>query len=144
MSTALLIARREFASYFRSWLGPVRVAGTLLADGVLFYWLNGLDQKQLSGEVLTRFFDERGAPRSEMMKRIAGDVSVLLVPTPARALLLDKAYRVIVQEQSFARGRDATVTPVVHMHRELPEDELATGVTEPVLDRRRAPRTATR
>jgi len=33
MSTALLIARREFNSYFRSWLGPVLVAGVLLADG---------------------------------------------------------------------------------------------------------------
>jgi ABC-2 type transport system permease protein len=62
MSTALLIAKREFASYFRSWLGPVLVAGTLLADGLLFYWLNGLDQKQLSGEVLTRFFYNTSGP----------------------------------------------------------------------------------
>jgi hypothetical protein len=77
------------------------------------------------------------------VERIASDVSVLLLPSPARALLLDKAYRVIVQEQSFVRGRDATVTPAVHVHRQLPEDELATGVTEPVLDRRRA-RTAAR
>jgi ABC-2 type transport system permease protein len=56
MSTALLIARREFASYFRSWLGPVLVAGALFADGLLFNWFNGLDQKRLSGEVLFQFF----------------------------------------------------------------------------------------
>jgi ABC-2 type transport system permease protein len=56
VSTALLIARREFASYFRSWLGPVLVAGALLADGLLFNWFNGLDQKRLSGEVLFQFF----------------------------------------------------------------------------------------
>lgn len=56
MSTALLIARREFGSYFRSWMGPVLVAGALLVDGLLFNFYNGLDQKLLSGQVLTQFF----------------------------------------------------------------------------------------
>ena len=56
MSTALLIARREFSSYFRSWLGPVLVAGALLVDGLLFNFNNGLDTKQLSGAVLSTFF----------------------------------------------------------------------------------------
>lgn len=62
MSVALLIARREFSSYFRSWIGPVLVAGTLLVDGLLFYWLNGLDQKRLSGEVLQQFFYNASGP----------------------------------------------------------------------------------
>jgi ABC-2 type transport system permease protein len=62
MSTAFLIARREFSSYFRSWLGPVLVAGVLLFDGLLFNWLNGLDQKQLSGAVLQQFFYNTTAP----------------------------------------------------------------------------------
>jgi ABC-2 type transport system permease protein len=62
MSTALLIARREFSSYFRSWIGPALVAGTLLVDGLLFYWLNGLDQKRLSGEVLQQFFYNASGP----------------------------------------------------------------------------------
>jgi ABC-2 type transport system permease protein len=62
VSTAFLIARREFSSYFRSWIGPVLVAGTLLVDGLLFYWLNGLDQKRLSGEVLQQFFYNASGP----------------------------------------------------------------------------------
>lgn len=62
MSTALLIARRELSSYFRSWLGPVLLAGVLLADGLLFNWYNGLDQKQLSGAVLQQFFYNTSAP----------------------------------------------------------------------------------
>jgi ABC-2 type transport system permease protein len=62
MSTALLIARREFSSYFRSWIGPALMAGTLLVDGLLFYWLNGLDQKRLSGEVLQQFFYNASGP----------------------------------------------------------------------------------
>jgi ABC-2 type transport system permease protein len=56
MSIALLIARREFASYFRSWIGPCLVAGMLLVDGLLYYFYNGLDKKLLSGEVLQQFF----------------------------------------------------------------------------------------
>ena len=55
MSTALLIARREFLSYFRSWLGPAIVSGALVMEGILFYWF-GLSQKLLSGEVLFQFF----------------------------------------------------------------------------------------
>jgi ABC-2 type transport system permease protein len=55
VSTALLIARRELSSYLRSWLGPVIVSGTLLIEGLLFYWI-GLGQKLLSAEVLQQYF----------------------------------------------------------------------------------------
>jgi hypothetical protein len=101
--------------------------------------VGGGDDMRANPEVLARFFDERGAPKAGAVRAIATDVSVLLLPSPARALVLDKAYRVIVQEQSFTRGRDATVAPAEHVHRELPEEELATGVTAPVPDRRRRP-----
>jgi ABC-2 type transport system permease protein len=56
MSTALLIARREFGSYFRSWFGPVLLAGALLVQGLLFYLYSGLEEKALSGQVLLKFF----------------------------------------------------------------------------------------
>lgn len=62
MKMALLIARREFGSYFRSWLGPVLVAAVLLTDGVLFYWRVGLDQKMLSAQVLFEFFYNTSGP----------------------------------------------------------------------------------
>ena len=55
MNTALLIARRELTSYFRSWMGPVIVSGALLIDGIFFYWI-GLGQKLVSAEVLQQFF----------------------------------------------------------------------------------------
>jgi ABC-2 type transport system permease protein len=62
MSTALLIARREFNSYFRSWLGPILIAAVLLTDGILFYWKIGLDQKLLSAQVLIEFFYNTSGP----------------------------------------------------------------------------------
>ena len=46
----------------------------------------------------------------------AQDVYALIVPSRQRALRLDKAYRVLVDEQSFLFGRDATVTPPANVY----------------------------
>jgi hypothetical protein len=115
---------------------PVRSDG----HGEYSYYLeqNGAgDELRANGEVLARFFDSAGRLRADAAAGLRQDVTGLLLPSPARALLLDKAYKVIVEEQSFVRGRDATVTPAVNVHRSLPESGVATGVTAPLLDRRR-------
>jgi hypothetical protein len=91
-------------------------------------------------EVLETFFDRSGALRPDMAARLKRDISQLLLPSPARALLLDKAYRAIVLAQSFTNGRDATVTPVRGAHRELPPTPQATGVRTRISDRREGPR----
>lgn len=91
-------------------------------------------------EVLARFFDARGGLRADMAQRVHQDVSILLLPSPQRALLLDKAYRVIVNEQSFERGRDATLKASDNVHRELPDPVLETGVDVAEVDRRSASR----
>jgi hypothetical protein len=115
---------------------PVRADGR--GEYTLYLEQNGAgDELRANQEVIARFFDERGALKADLVAKLREDVSVLLLPSRERALLLDKAYRVIVGEQSFTRGRDTTVTPAVNVHRELPEDELPTGIAEPVRDRRR-------
>ncbi|MDY6828946.1 MAG: hypothetical protein SV583_06180 [Pseudomonadota bacterium] len=50
----------------------------------------------------------------------------LIVPTAERALLLNKAYRVIVQDQDFIYGRDATVTPPPRVLSEVDNDTSPT------------------
>ncbi|WP_394841905.1 hypothetical protein LZC95_33120 [Pendulispora brunnea] len=100
-------------------------------------WNGAGDELRANDEVLSRFFDAKGQLEPTMAARASADVSVLLLPSPERALRLDKAYRIIVREQSFARGRDATVTPAIHVHRELPEGDPPTGIVEARLDRRR-------
>ena len=42
--------------------------------------------------------------------RLHDDVAELLLPSPARALDLDRAYRAIVAAQSFDRGRDTLLS----------------------------------
>ena len=58
-------------------------------------------------------------------------ISALIGRSQDRALALNKAYRVIVQEQSFVQGRDATVTPVETVHRSVAID-TPTGVQTPI------------
>jgi hypothetical protein len=89
------------------------------------------DEFRGNREVISRFFDPSGALDPEAIFRLREDVSYLLLPSPDRALLLDKAYRVLVGEQSYVRGRDATVEPVANVHRRLEADH-ETGIRDPV------------
>lgn len=88
------------------------------------------DEFRGNAEAISRFFDADGELAPEAVSRMQEDVSVLLLPSPERALLLDKAYRVLVGEQSFVHGRDATVEPVANVHRVVAQD-TETGIGAP-------------
>jgi hypothetical protein len=57
-------------------------------------------------------------------------VGSLLWPEAEHAKLMNKAYRIIVQEQSYAKGRDAIVSPLIYMHQQLEKGEK-TGIENP-------------
>ncbi|HHH28871.1 MAG TPA: hypothetical protein ENK57_11080 [Polyangiaceae bacterium] len=82
-------------------------------------------------EVIDRFFED-GVLRASAVERLHGDMAELLLPSPRRALALNKAYRTIVQAQSFVEGRDATIEPARRVHRRV-ERGQPTGITEPVV-----------
>lgn len=65
-------------------------------------------------EMYARWFTENGEVDRE--KVAAADVYQLITPSRQRALELNKAYRVIVEDQDFIYGRDATVTPPVNVY----------------------------
>ncbi|MGA9523898.1 MAG: hypothetical protein WBV82_20725 [Myxococcaceae bacterium] len=92
------------------------------------------DEFRANTEVLERFFTSDGKLNEDALRALRSDISTLLLPSPERALNLNKAYRVIVREQSFIRGRDATVAPSANVHRDLStsEEELTTGITQPL------------
>ncbi|MCC0030276.1 MAG: hypothetical protein H6891_08470 [Brucellaceae bacterium] len=59
------------------------------------------------------------------------DIAPLVTPSPGRAMELNAAYRMIVREQSFDRGRDATIAPMdATVWREVEQDQ-ETGIEEP-------------
>lgn len=57
MNAVILIAKRELAGYFRTWLGYIIIAAVMLVQGLLFNALalgSGMDRK--SSEVISQFF----------------------------------------------------------------------------------------
>lgn len=91
------------------------------------------DELRENDEVLARFFrDDRGLVlRPDAVAALHDDIATLLMPSPERAMRLNKAYRVIVAEQSFVWGRDATITPALNVHKQV-EAGQPTGVTKMV------------
>ncbi|MCB1492085.1 MAG: hypothetical protein KDJ77_09860 [Rhodobiaceae bacterium] len=116
--------------------GLVGVPDRLRADGspeYAFYLKeNGAgDEFRGNTEVMHRFFAPDGALKPDELDRLRSDVATLLYPSRDRALSLNKAYREIVREQSYIRGRDATILPQETVHRSVEADE-ETGIEMPV------------
>ena len=89
------------------------------------------DELRANTEVTARFFDAHGALRPAAVEHLHTDVSTLLLPTPARALDLDRAYLAIVKSQSFDKGRDALLGPAENAYATAPVG-AATGITRPL------------
>lgn len=108
----------------------------VLADGRHEYTLyleknRAGDEFRDNKEVMEKFFDEQGKVKEQEIVKLHNDISHLIVPSVERALMLNKAYKVIVDEQSYIYGRDAHVKPVTNVHKEVEIDQ-ATG-NEPVM-----------
>ncbi|MAS24564.1 MAG: hypothetical protein CMI03_12215 [Oceanospirillaceae bacterium] len=80
-------------------------------------------------EVLNKFFDADGHKKPEAFNKLESDISYLLMPSAERALMLNKAYKVIVDEQSFDEGREGVVKPLNAIHHEVELDQ-PTGVKD--------------
>ncbi len=69
-------------------------------------------------EMQARWFDAEGKVDHARIAQ-AADVYTLITPSRERALELNKAYRVLVEDQDYIYGRDATVTPPDNVYREI-------------------------
>lgn len=92
------------------------------------------DEFRGNDEIKAKFFNADGSLKADMLEQLHADVTTLLNPSRARALALNKAYKALVDEQSFAFGRDANVTPVATVHRSIrigTSTGIATAITGP-------------
>jgi hypothetical protein len=80
--------------------------------------VGGGDEFRANTEMQARWFGADGQADAVRLAQ-AKDVYTLIAPSPERALRLNKAYLTIVREQSFLRGRDATLVPATHVYREI-------------------------
>jgi hypothetical protein len=89
------------------------------------------DEFRANPEVLERFFDTSGQLKPDRIEALHQNIGTLLDPSRQRALMLDKVYKLIVEQQSYIYGRDATVTALEEVHREVRQGQ-PTGVATPV------------
>jgi len=83
------------------------------------------DELRQNSELLARYFPD--GRLDEARVRAAVDLAELLTPSRERALALAKAYRAVVREQSYTRGRDAVLRPVEHVHHRIDPDSTPTA-----------------
>ncbi|MGI9499313.1 MAG: hypothetical protein ACR2P3_04705, partial [Geminicoccaceae bacterium] len=75
-------------------------------------------------EMQRRWFDENGVVAADAVE--AADVYQLTTPSVERALALNKAYRVIVDEQSYIFGRDAVLEPFTNVFETIDDAKAPT------------------
>jgi len=88
-------------------------------------WTKSSDDFRMNDEVITTFFDSLGFRKPAMLELLKDDISVLLYPSKERALMLNKAYLTIVEEQSFIKGKDPVIKPLLpsQVHSEVTKDK---------------------
>jgi len=91
-----------------------------------FERVGGGDEFRSNEEMLTRWFEDDRLSVDYDKVSGARDVYDLITPSPERALQLNKAYRVIVEDQDFIFGRDATVMPPKNVYHEVDNDKSPT------------------
>jgi hypothetical protein len=89
-----------------------------------FRRVGGGDEFRENEELLERFFHEDGTVRAKKVQSM--DVYELINPSRFRAITLNKAYWMIVREQSFIRGRDANLEPMDNVYRQVDPDTAPT------------------
>jgi hypothetical protein len=89
------------------------------------------DEFRGNPEVMSKFFETDGREKSAAVARLRDDIAELLFASRERANQLNKAYWLIVREQSFTEGRDATLAPVTNVHRRVDAGQ-ATGIEAPL------------
>ena len=101
---------------------------TPIADGEILVYLDrvgGGSEFRNNAEMAERWFREDGTVDRERV--IGNDVYTLLAPSPERAWALNKAYRVLVQDQDYFLGRDPVLEPPANVY------DLIDPETAPVL-----------
>lgn len=87
------------------------------------------DEYRSNTEVQNKFYHSDGTPKTEAFEALHENIAELLIPTTARALQLNKAYKVLVEEQSFEEGREALLVGENVVYQKVELDQ-PTGIQE--------------
>ncbi|SON56364.1 hypothetical protein HDIA_2823 [Hartmannibacter diazotrophicus] len=91
---------------------------------------HGSDEFRANREAIDRFFPG-GKSDEAAIEALATHIGAMTDPSPRRAIDLNKAYRLIVEEQSFDKGRNATIAPMDDIIWRKVKPGTATGIEQP-------------
>ncbi len=97
-----------------------------------FRRVDGGDEFRSNAELRARFWPD-GALDEARVRRAApggpGDMGDLILPSRARALALNRAYRALLPAQRFDLGRDTVLTPPENVHRRIDAESTDLAAT---------------
>lgn len=86
--------------------------------------VGGGSEFRANQEMQERFFIEGGTEVDESAVLAADDVYELVTPSRERALTLNKAYMLLVQEQDYIHGRDTVIAPPQNVFQTVDPDTV--------------------
>jgi hypothetical protein len=87
--------------------------------------VGGGSEFRSNAEMQSRWYRRDGSLNAAAISR-AKDVYELITPSMARALQLNKAYKLIVEDQSYLYGRDPVITPPQNVYRSVDPEKAPT------------------
>lgn len=85
----------------------------------------GGDEFRSNDEMLSRWFDKDGQVKRDAVLA-AKSIYELIAPSHTRAMELNKAYKTIVDEQSYIYGRDARISPAKNVYKKIDNETAPT------------------
>ena len=89
-----------------------------------FQRVGGGNEFRGNDEAQQRWFHHNGEVNQEAVQ--SADVYELITPSKERALLLNKAYKTIVEDQTYYLGRDAVIVPPKNVYKEIDNNDTPT------------------
>lgn len=89
--------------------------------------VGGGDEFRANSEMIERYFERDKLKPEAVRAAQSGEMGLLglIAPSRERALALNKAYLLIVREQSYRYGRDAVLAPAENVHQQLENTDTA-------------------
>lgn len=89
-----------------------------------FERVGGANEFRANEEAQARWFHENGEVNKEAIQ--SADVYTLITPSKQRAMLLNKAYKTIVDDQTYYLGRDTVITPPKNVYKTVDNNDTPT------------------
>jgi hypothetical protein len=89
------------------------------------------DEFRDNSEVFDKFFQSDLSLKKSALEDLERDISFYLLPSKQRAIYLNKAYKVIVDEQSYIYGKTPHIKPIKTIYKEI-ESNLETEIDIPI------------